>query len=157
MDISFLPIIHETISASKSYGLIAYAGTPKSLDNTIEKLWLDSSMSEWVIKCPHAGCGKWNIPALEHDLVKMIGPAHDGISEKCPGVVCAVCQKPMNPRPYSQGGTGRWVHRHPEKRWSFAGYHVPQIIMPMHYADQEKWQKLIDKKNGKGKIGRAHV
>ena len=29
MDISFLPVIHETISASKEWGLIQYAGTPK--------------------------------------------------------------------------------------------------------------------------------
>jgi len=150
MDITFLPIIHETISASRDWGLIQYAGTPKTLDNTIERLWTDSSMAEWMIKCPHAGCGHWNIPALEFDLMKMIGPVHNNISEECPGVICAKCAKPINPRPPYQGGTGRWVHRHADKRWSFAGYHVPQIIMPMHYADPEKWQKLVDKMQGKG-------
>ncbi len=150
MDISFLPIIHETISASRDWGLIQYAGTPKTLDNTIERLWTDSSMAEWMIKCHRPGCGHWNIPSLEYDLLKMIGPSHDKISEDHPGVVCAKCGKPINPRPFSQGGTGRWVHRHPGKRWSFAGYHVPQIVMPMHYADPEKWQKLVDKMNGKG-------
>jgi hypothetical protein len=150
MDITFLPIIHETISASRDWGLIQYAGTPKTLDNTIERLWTDSSMAEWMIKCPHAGCRHWNIPALEFDLMKMIGPAHSEISEECPGVICAKCAKPINPRPPYQGGTGRWVHRHADKRWSFAGYHVPQVVMPMHYADPEKWQKLIDKMQGKG-------
>lgn len=50
MDISFLPIIHETMSGSQDWGLIQYAGTPKTLDNTIEKLWTDSSMAEWMIK-----------------------------------------------------------------------------------------------------------
>ena len=152
MDISFLPIIHETISASRDWGLIQYAGTPKTLDNTIERLWLDSSMAEWVIHCPHGGCNHWNIPALDYDLIKMIGPAHADISEKTPGVVCAKCQKSINPRPYTQGGTGRWLHRYPDKRWSFAGYHVPQVIMPMHYASGEKWQKLVDKRNGKGNV-----
>lgn len=150
MDISFLPIIHETISASRDWGIIQYAGTPKTLDNTIERLWIDSSMAEWTIKCPHPGCKHWNIPALEFDLIKMIGPVHDGISEQCPGVICAKCGKPINPRPYAQGGTGRWVHRHPDRRWSFAGYHVPQVVLPMHYASPEKWQKLVDKMNGKG-------
>lgn len=150
MDISFLPIIHETISASRDWGLIQYAGTPKTLDNTIERLWTDSSMAEWMVKCPHGGCGHWNIPSLEFDLLKMIGPVHSDISEKCPGVICAKCAKPINPRPFSQGGTGRWVHRHADRRWSFAGYHVPQIIMPMHYASEEKWQKLVDKMNGRG-------
>lgn len=150
MDISFLPIIHETISASRDWGLIQYAGTPKTLDNTIERLWTDSSMAEWMIKCPHGGCGHWNIPALEFDLMEMIGPVHNDISENFPGVVCAKCKKPINPRPPYQGGTGRWVHRHADKRWSFAGYHVPQVIMPMHYGDPEKWQKLVDKMQGKG-------
>jgi len=150
MDITFLPIIHETLSASRDWGLIQYAGTPKTLDNTMERLWTDTSMAEWMIKCPYGGCGHWNIPALEFDLMKMIGPAHDEISEFRPGVLCAKCQKPVNPRPPYQGGTGRWVHRFADRRWSFAGYHVPQIIMPMHYASPEKWQKLNDKKDGKG-------
>ena len=148
MDISFLPVIHETISASRDWGLIQYAGTPKTLDNTIETLWLDSSMAEWLVKCKR--CNYWNIPSTEYDLIKMIGPHHEGISEECPGVVCAKCRKPISPRPTHQGGTGRWVHRHPDKRWSFAGYHVPQIIMPMHYANSEKWEILVDKQKGKG-------
>lgn len=150
MDISFLPIIHETISASRSWGIKQYAGTPKTLDNTIERLWIDSSMAEWIIKCPHGGCGHWNIPSLEYDLLKMIGPVRDDISETSPGVSCAKCTKPINPRPAYQGGTGRWLHRYGDKRWSFAGYHVPQIIMPMHYANREKWQTLVDKRDGKG-------
>lgn len=150
LDITFLPIIHETISASKDWGLIQYAGTPKTLDNTIERLWTDTSMAEWMIKCPHPGCGHWNIPSLEYDLLRMIGPSHTMISETCPGVICASCARPINPRPPYQGGTGRWVHRHPDKRWHFAGYHVPQLIMPMHYANPEKWQKLVDKRDGKG-------
>ena len=120
MDITFLPIIHETLSASRDWGIIQYAGTPKTLDNTIERLWVDSSMAEWVIKCPHAGCGHWNIPSLEFDLIKMIGPVREDISDTCPGVVCAMCQKPINPRPPAQGGTGRWIHRYAEKRWTFA-------------------------------------
>lgn len=150
MDIAFLPIIHETISASREWGLIQYAGTPKTLDNTIEKLWTDSSMAEWVIKC--SACNHWNIPALEFDLVKMIGPVREDITDNCPGTVCAKCSKVINPRPSFQGGTGRWVHRFPDKRWTFAGYHVPQIIMPMHYGNIEKWQKLVDKKEGKGNV-----
>jgi len=152
MDITFLPIIHETISASRDWGIIQYAGTPKTLDNTIERLWVDSSMAEWVIKWGHGGCGHWNIPALEFDLIKMIGPVHDGINDQCPGVVCAKCQKAINPRPPSQGGTGRWIHRVEDKRWTFAGYHIPQIIMPMHYASVEKWSKLVDKKEGRGNV-----
>jgi len=112
------------------------------LDNTIEKLWQDSSQAEWVIRCLHGECGHWNVPSTEHDLMDMIGPVRSDISEKNPGVVCAKCRKPLNPR------SGRWVHRHPARRWSQVGYHVPQIIMPMHYASREKWATLVGKHEG---------
>ncbi len=147
MNYDFLQIIHETLSGSP-YALKQYAGTPKSLDNTIEKLWQDSSQAEWVIKCHHPGCGHYNVPASDWDLVDMIGPWHRDISEKVPAVVCAKCstaavRRPLNPR------AGRWVHRFPERRWTQAGYHVPQIVMPMHYASQEKWDALVGKMNGR--------
>lgn len=142
MNYDFLQIIHETLSGSP-YALKQYAGTPKSLDNTMEKLWQDSSQAEWMIKCREQGCGHWNVPASDWDLLDMIGKWHRDISEKCPGVVCAMCRKALNPR------QGRWVHRFEERRWTAAGYHVPQIIMPMHYANQEKWDTLVGKMQGK--------
>jgi len=145
MNYDFLQIIHETLSGS-AYALKQYAGTPKSLDNTMERLWTDSSQAEWMMKCEHAGCRHWNVPAAEWDLVDMIGPWHKGICEKCPGIVCAMCRKPINPR------LGRWVHRYPERRWTYAGYHVPQIIMPIHYADQEKWDALLGKRDGRNNV-----
>lgn len=144
LNIDYIPIIRETMSGSKKWGLETFAGTPKSLENTIESLWQDCSMAEWCIKCHHAGCGHWNIPALSHDLDDMIGPLHSGISEKCPALVCAKCRKPLQPR------SGRWVHAKPEMRWEFTGYHVPQVIMPMHYANPEKWAVLLGKRAGSG-------
>ena len=143
MQFDLLPIIHETLSGS-SWAVRQYAGTPKSLDNTIEHLWQESSQAEWVIRCQQAGCGHWNIPALAYDLYAMIGPARDDVSEQAPGVVCAKCRKPLNPR------TGHWLHASPQKRWQFAGYHVPQIILPMHYANPEKWAILVGKMHGQG-------
>lgn len=138
-----LQIIHETLSGS-SYAIKQYSGTPKTQENCIQKLWEDSSQAEWVIKCHHAGCGYWNVPSFAHDLLAMIGPAHDGICEKIPGVVCAKCRRFINPR------AGRWIHSYPERRWSFSGYHVPQIILPLHYASSEKWGLLVGKMEGRG-------
>lgn len=146
MDPDHIPIIQETMSYSK-YALSSYTGTPKSLDNPIYGLYKRSSQAEWFIPCPN--CRHWNIPSKDHDLDAMIGPYHDGISEKCPGTVCAKCQKPVNPR------TGRWVHRHPERRWQFAGYHVPQIILPLHFSDPEKWSTLLLKREGFGNMTQA--
>lgn len=143
IDSSFLPIIHETMSGSP-WQLVQYAGTPKTLDNTIERLWKDSSQAEWMIKCHRGGCGHWNCPSIHHDLLDMIGPYRADICEEEPGLVCAKCRKPLRPR------TGRWVHASPDRRLSFAGYHVPQLILPMHCADPQKWGALLGKQEGKG-------
>jgi len=144
LDKDHIPIIRETMSGSP-YGVIEeYAGTPKSLENTIQKLWKDSSQAEWVMKC--FKCGHWNVPARTHDLDDMIGPYSEDISYERPGIVCGKCHQPKSVFPQF----GRWVHARPEKRWDFAGYHVPQILMPMHYASREKWSMLLGKREGQG-------
>lgn len=144
LDPAFIPIIREVMSASP-FGISQYTGTPKTLDNTIESLWLDSSMAEWIIPC--RACNHWNIPTLEHDLDDMLGPAfvEREISERMPAVVCAKCSRPINPR------DGSWQHAKPELRFEFSGYHVPQLLMPMHYADPDKWAVLQGKRMGFGR------
>ena len=143
MDPDHVPIIQETMSYSR-WGTSYYTGTPKTLDNLIYGLYKRSSQAEWFIPCE--ACKHWNIPALEHDLDAMIGDYNIHISEKQPGTVCAKCRKPVNPR------HGRWVHRFPDRRWQFAGYHVPQLILPLHFADPEKWSTLLLKREGYGNM-----
>ena len=132
----FIPIIQECMSASK-FAMSMYSGTPKTLDNTLEKLWSDSSKAEWVTKCE--ACGYWNMATIHADLMKMIG---------LKTVVCAKCDKPINPR------DGHWYHtdaKDPKGRTEFRkeiGLHVPQVIVPLHYEDEEKWSELIGKKDG---------
>jgi hypothetical protein len=142
MDPAFIPIIRETMSASP-WKIEQYAGTPLTCENTIEQLWQDSSQAEWVIKCRHAGCGHWNVPSMAYDLVKMIGPYRSDISPDNPGVICGKCAKPLNPR------YGRWYHQFKDKRWDFAGYHIPQILMPMHYGNTKAWGALVAKFQGR--------
>ena len=140
----FLSIIHETLSGSP-WALKRYAGTPKSLDGPLEILWQDSSQAEFAIRCHNAGCRYWNIPAYSHDLLDMIDDRPREVSEEAPGIICAKCRRPVNPRRF-----GRWTHGIDSRRWDFAGYHIPQIIMPMHYADPDKWSILVGKMQGKG-------
>lgn len=139
IDVDFLPIIRECMTASK-FGIEKYFGTPKTLDNTLQVLWERSSQAEWHIKC---GCGKDNIPAASYDLLKMIGPN---------GPICASCGSTINPR------TGRWVHAIAENIAGDAGYHIPQIILPLHYENPkhpgvmpkratEKWLDLLKKRD----------
>jgi hypothetical protein len=136
MDWEFIPIIRETLSASK-WGLEQYSGTPKTFDNTIEALWDDSSKAEWFIRC---GCGHWNIPTTRFDAMRMLGPVSN-IREYGTALVCAKCGKPIDAR------SGQWVHAHPDRYSQFTGYHVPQIVLPMHYGSEKKWTEFLRKRD----------
>lgn len=146
MDPDHIPIIQETMSYSR-YAISHFTGTPKSVDNPLEGLYKRSSQGEWFIPC--YACGYWNIPSMDHDLDAIIGPFNIHISEKYPGTVCRKCRKPISPR------HGRWVHRHPDRRWQFAGYHVPQLLLPLHFSDPEKWNTLLLKREGYGNMTQA--
>jgi len=137
LDYEFLPIIHECMSASK-LRMSLYSGTPKTLDNTIQALWEESSQAQWVIPC--SLCGKWNMATVHEDLLKMIGRKT---------LVCAKCQRPINAR------AGHWYHTVKANMAKFQAYHIPQPIMPMHYEDSEKWGELIDKRDGKNNYDQA--
>jgi hypothetical protein len=145
LDYSFVPIIQETLSHSR-YSLELYAGTPKTLDNTLQALWTQSSQAEWAIPC--LNCRHLNVPSRDQDIYKMIGH-HTDVSEAKPGIICARCARPIFPR------QGRWVHRYPQRRWDFAGYHIPQIILPVHYADPRKWKRLLAKREGRNNMSEA--
>lgn len=137
MNLDHIDVIKETLSHSL-YNLTSMTGTPKSIDGPLEAVWGRSSQAEWFVPC--YACGHQNIPTVEYDLDAMIGPYRDDISEERPGTVCAKCRKPINPR------FGRWVHRFPDRRWDWAGYHVPQLIMPLHFSRASKWKELTEKR-----------
>jgi hypothetical protein len=138
LDPDHIDIITECMSHSK-YNITQFTGTPKTRDNTIETLWECSSMAEWIIKCEH--CNFENVPSMDYHLEKMIGPWHPDISEARPGVICYKCGRPINPR------YGRWMHRNPELKGIFEGYHISQMLLPVHYANAEKWSVLLSKQS----------
>lgn len=138
-----IPLLRQTTGASP-WKLERMSGTPKGFDNSAYALWSESSQAEWAIKCPHGGCGHYNFPSLEHDLLQMIGKWRADISPKAPGLVCAKCQKPVSPRP----PYGRWVHRRPQRKFEFAGYHIPQTIVPDHCEDPQNWALLLNSRSG---------
>jgi len=126
INFDFLPVIAQTMAASWEYGFYNFTGTPKSFENTAERLWENTSQAEWATKCE--ACNTWNIACLSEHLLKMIGKT------TC---ICAKCGKPVNPR------TGLWVHRHPELRNTFSGYHIPQVVHPYHCEHPHMWQELL--------------
>jgi len=137
-----ISVIKETLSHSEQGGQILYAGTPKTGDNTLTQLWLESSQAEWFVPCTHCttdGHPTWNIPSPKWHLEEMIGPYHNKISEEYPATLCYKCKQPISPR------LGRWVHLYPD-RTDYAGYHVPQLLLPHHYANPANWKELLKKR-----------
>ena len=123
----FLPVFESTTDASK-YGIIQCSGTAKTSDTLLALQFQLSSQCHWGIKCPH--CSKWNIAAVDEQLIGMIGKE---------GLSCAYCGKILDPR------KGGWVPKFPDRMQSHAGFHVPQIILPMHCENPVKWRVLRSK------------
>lgn len=128
IDQSFIPVVRETMSASRIWGFMVMTGTPKTTDTTLGIEWSQCSQAEWVIRCLH--CNYLNLPHPEHDLKKMIG---------LNGCICAKCGKLLNPI------NGTYVHARPELSGIYPGYHVSQVIHPMHCLYPAKWSDLLAK------------
>jgi hypothetical protein len=121
-----LGIIMQSLTQSQ-WGLRRYTGTAKTLDNTIEYYWQQSSMAEWCVRC---SCGHWNIPTQEGKVLDMI---------QVQGPSCVKCGKRLNVL------TGQWVHSKPDLSKKFVGYHIPQIMVPAITENTRKWLDLVDK------------
>jgi len=123
------------MSASR-FRFSRYTGTPKTFDNTIHLLWEDSSQAIWHIPCQGTGCKHVNRCTTVDggDLLDMLQPET---------LCCAKCKQPVDSR------LGFYVHSYPDRQKTFAGYHVSQPILPMHYADRKNWKLLLDFKRDK--------
>ena len=121
-----IPIITQSLSQSE-WGIRRFTGTAKTIDNTIEFLWQDSSQNEWAIKC---SCGYWNIPNMEGQVLNMI---------QVDGPHCIKCGKLLNVR------NGLFVPKYKDKVKTFQGYHVPQIVVPAITENPKKWSRLLNK------------
>lgn len=142
MDKDHIPVINECMSHSQ-WKLVQFAGTPKTPENTISGLFRQSSQAEWFIPC--RACKRDNICSTEWHLDKIIGPHWDpGEGKPFLGTVCAHCGRLIDP------ADGFWVHKFPERRWDFAGYHIPQPIMHIHYSNPDAWGELLAKREGHG-------
>lgn len=126
-----IPVIEQCASHS-FWKLYRYSGTPKSLDNTIEKYWQDwSTQNEWMVPCdcraPHR---HWN--SLGERNIGKKGP------------ICARCGKLLNPL----GPEARWVPMQPmtddnRDKVTFEGYRIPQLMVPWIINDEKAWNDNV--------------
>lgn len=127
-----IPIISESLTAS-DWGFRRFTGTAKTTDNTIEALWQDSSMCEWVMPCDciSGEAGRyWNIPTLDGKVLDMI---------QVDGVHCVNCGNKIDVR------KGEWVPTYRDRYDTFRGFHIPQIVVPYITESPERWSALIRK------------
>jgi hypothetical protein len=124
-----IPVMEQCTShAPVDYKKYIYAGTPKSLDNTIEHYRAhQSTQGEWAVPCDRcgssAGAGRyWNV----------LGEKNIGLT----GLICEQCGKAINPM-------------HPDAQWAFMvayrpdeemfeSYRVPQLMVPW-----KPWTELM--------------
>jgi hypothetical protein len=134
-----IPVIEECASHS-DYRYFTYAGTPKSLDNTLEQYWSRfSTQNEWGVPCRHHGLpkdkGSWHWNILEEDNI-----GDDGL-------ICNKCGKPIDPK----DPDCRWmslnasVAENVEK--PYEGYRIPQLMVP--------WIEFSDIKDKQVRYSRA--
>ena len=116
-DLLYDPVVlvgNETLSES-DYQYETYAGTPKTMENTIQYLWELSTQTEWVMKCD--SCGSYQYIDTEKALGKT-------------GPICLKCSAYLNPR------NGQWIDMNPpdddvpDEDVLLKGFHISQLIMP---------------------------
>ncbi|MBU1891248.1 phage terminase large subunit family protein [Patescibacteria group bacterium] len=116
-----IPVVNECL-ANSEYGYETYAGTPKTLENTIEYLWQLSSRTEWIMKCE--GCNNWNFI----DSASSVGKK---------GPICVKCGHLLNPR------AGQWYDFNPTSR--VKGFHISQPMLPRNMESPARWLRILDK------------
>lgn len=123
-----IPVIEECVSHSE-HKLMRYSGTPKSLDNTIEKYWADhSTQNEWVVPCDR--CNNWN----------MLGERNIGKK----GPICGKCGGPIDVRhENAQWAAGQPQTEENEDRVSYEGFRIPQIMVPWVVESEDAWKDIL--------------
>lgn len=140
MDHSDIPVIESCMGASP-FKTVRVTGTPKTLDNTANLLWEETSQAHWHIACD--SCSHVNRASVDGDLLNMIGDNSERNDGTKRTLICAKCGAPLNSR------AGFFIHDHPDRSLTFPGYHVPQPVLPMHYESPKEWEVLLETQRDK--------
>jgi hypothetical protein len=116
---SYVPVIEESATHSK-YKYFTYAGTPKTMENTIEYYFEKSTQRELCIKCQH--CNHWQIGLG----LKNIGQD---------GLICEKCERNL------ERTTMEWVRGVPLEKSIYEGWHLNALCVP--WTD---WKEILVKR-----------
>lgn len=126
-----MPVIEETASHFAS-PLKVYSGTPKTLDNSIESYWSDSStQNEWAIPCERHGT-----PGAPHTWHwNILGVKNLGLK----GPICDKCGGPLVPA----HPLARWVSTG-DRNAEFEGYRICRLMVPWFVNNPVKWREILE-------------
>lgn len=115
-----IPVIEECASHS-AWKYFTYAGTPKSLDGSLEHYWSRySTQNEWVVPCHKHGVpgdpSTWHWNILTEESIGLEGL----ICDKCGGSIDA------------KDPDAQWaaLNPHPKVEKPFEGFRIPQLMVP---------------------------
>jgi hypothetical protein len=103
-----IPDAERRISGS-DIALIRRVGVPSTPNWGIDRLYEESDMRRWMVKC--AACRNWQ--HIEFP---------DNVDLETATVICSKCRKPLDVR------QGEWVAEHPDI--DIRGYHIPRLVKP---------------------------
>jgi len=105
-----------------------YSGTPKTLDNTLEGLWINSCQYEPLVRCSR--CHFDNFCVIP-DVYKMLIPT---------GLSCQKCGRVL---PIEDIVNIQYSAFNPMKIGIYDGYHIPQIFV-RYNLNKERWAIVMD-------------
>jgi len=120
-----MPIVEQCMSAS-DYQIQRFCGTPLTLENPLEYLWMQSSQNEPIVKCSR--CNKDNIPDIDY-VFKMFSKD---------GPICCHCQELLRIEDILNA---RWVPADTDREDYFRGYHIPQIFV-IRNLTKRSWKRI---------------
>jgi hypothetical protein len=116
-----LAIVEQALNRSK-YRFRLYSGTPKQPENHLQKLFDQSTGSEWMVPC--GMCGRYNGPLG----LKNIGKE---------GLICQYCGARL------KAIHGVWADARPNA--PISGYHANELMVPPEAPFASSWKELLFK------------
>lgn len=120
-----IPVIQETQFASPS-PTTWLTGTPKTLSNTMEGFWQQSTKNEWVVKCPH--CNTHQILGIKNITSTIIACRKCGLEIRNDDI-----------------NKGLWIETSPEK--PLKGFHITQMMSPLAKMTSKDGKGIYQKMN----------
>ena len=135
---SNIPVIEQVqFAASKKFQRKYYSGTPLSLDNPIENIWMNqSTQNEWIIPCyRHSNFSGGRMTKVHWNFIV----DERNIGSK--GLICDDCGSPISPRdPMCRWASmnSRILDHDSKVAKPFYGFHIPQLISP-----DVQWKNIL--------------